>query len=299
MRTLLLAAFTGIFALSAGAQNIATVRTQAVNSTVIVKGVVINGAEMGTIRYVQDNSGGISVYDTGLSSVNRGDSIMVKGPMTDYKALLEISTTTANATPVTFTALGTGSTQTPSVITAAQFGENVEGRLIKFMGCTFGATGTFSTGINYTVTTTAGQFVARVTSTVSNLMGTPIPTTPVDIVGIGSQFCSSGGSCATGYQLALRDKFDITASMAGVHELSREAVELTVYPNPATNKLSFKLSPNEVVHSIVVTDVTGKVVLSSKENTTSIDVYGMNNGVYFLNVATQTATYRSKFNVSK
>jgi hypothetical protein len=283
-----------------GQANIAAARAQATLSTVNIRGVVINGAELGKIRYVQDNTGGISVYDNSLSTVNRGDSIAVTGPLTDYKALLEISTTTlGNPTPVTFTALGTGVAQTPSVITPAQFGENVEGRLIKFLNVQFTSTGTFSSATNYTMTDGANTFVARITSSVSNLFGTPIPTGNVNIVGIGSQFCSAGGACATGYQLLPRDLNDITASVTGINEASPESKRLSVYPNPSAGKINFNLGVEEQAVSTQITDITGKVVYSSKDNSTSIDVSNLTNGIYSIKVITQKNNYLSKFTVSK
>lgn len=299
MRTILLAGLLSLFALNTKAQTIAAARAQPTLSTVTVRGVVLNGPEMGTIRYLQDNTGGIAAYNSGLSSVNRGDSVIINGPLTDYKALLEIATTTlGNPTPVTYTALGTGITQTPSVITVPNFGENVESRLIKFIGCTFGTTGTFSNNTNYTVTTSSGQFVARVTSTVSNLMGSPIPTGTVNIVGIGSQYCATGGTCNTGYQLALRDMADITIA-SGINETNKEVLNLSVFPNPASAKINFKVEAGEIIKAVSITDISGKVVYTSKENIASAELHNLNNGIYFIMVNTQSNNYRSKFVISK
>jgi hypothetical protein len=279
---------------------IAAARLAALYSTVVVKGVVLNGPEMGTIRYLQDNTGGIAAFSSSLSALSRGDSVQISGPLIEFRNLLEIATTTANPAPVTFTALGVGITQTPSVITTAQFNENVEGRLIKFIGCTFIASGTFSSGVNYTVNTGAGSFVARITSSVSSLFGSTIPTGTVDIVGIGSQFCTTpAAGCTSGYQLALRDINDITTSSIGVKEIYKEAIDLSVFPNPANNKINFKINQNDVIKTSTITDITGKVVYSSKENTTSADISGLNNGVYFIVVNTQAYTYRSKFVISR
>lgn len=281
-------------------QNIAAARGTAVGSTVAVTGVVINGPEMGTIRYLQDNTAGIAAFSTTLSSLNRGDSVRITGVLTEFKNLLEISTSTANPAPISFTALGSGITQTPSVITVPQFNESVEGRLIKFTGCSFSASGTFSSGVNYTVNTGAGSFVARVTSSVSNLFGSSIPTGTVDIVGIGSQFCSSPATgCTTGYQLALRDVNDITPSSIGINEYSNTRIRLFVFPNPANDKLSFNLNASESVRAVVVADVTGKVLIRSLDNSRSLDITGLTDGMYFIMVNTEAKQYQSSFIISR
>lgn len=300
MKSTLLFSMIAVLSLTAKSQvNIAAARTATLNSTVNVKGVVLNGPEMGVIRYLQDNSGGIAAYSSSLSALNRGDSVQINGPLTEYRNLFEIASSTVNLTPVTFTVLGTGSAQTPSVITSVQFGENVEGRLIKFIGCAFSATGTFSNNTNYTVTTSAGNFIARVTSSVSSLFGSPIPTGSVDIVGIGSQFCTTPSSgCTTGYQLALRDLNDITASSIGINEVKGDFTNIYVYPNPANNKLNFKLT-NEQTKSVTITDNLGREVLLVKENINYVDISRLNSGIYYILITTDKSNYRSKFTVEK
>lgn len=300
MKTILLFCSLAFLTVTSKAQTIAAARAQPTLSTVTVRGVVINGPEMGVIRYLQDNTGGIAAFNSGLSTLNRGDSVIINGPLTDYKALLEISTTTlGNPTPVTFTALGTGITQTPSVITVPNFNENVEGRLIKFTGCTFAATGTFSNNTNYTVTTSAGQFVARVTSTVSNLMGSTIPTGTVNIIGVGSQFCSTGGTCTTGYQLALRDINDITPVSIGINESTKEISNINVFPNPASTTIALKLENNQRIKSVSINDISGRNVLYTTENSAILDVSSLQNGIYTIVVTTNEKTSHGKFIIEK
>lgn len=302
MKSTLLFSMIAVLSLTARSQvNIAAARTASINSTVNVKGVVLNGPEMGVIRYLQDNSGGIAAYSSSLSTLNRGDSVQINGPLTEYRNLLEIASSTVNLTPVTFTVLGTGSVQTPSVITSAQFGENVEGRLIKFIGCTFSATGSFSNNTNYTVTTSAGNFVARVTSSVSSLFGSPIPTGTVDIVGIGSQFCSTPTSgCTTGYQLALRDVNDIMATSIGINEFASENNSLSIFPNPATKSIFFNLPKNQTLKYAAVIDNLGRSLVVEAENSNGLDVSGLANGIYYLLVTTNNQqVFRSKFIIEK
>ncbi|MBM3456773.1 MAG: hypothetical protein FJX80_16880, partial [Bacteroidetes bacterium] len=47
-------------------QTIADVRNMGIGQTVTIKGVVTNGSELGSIRYVQDATAALPIYGTGL-----------------------------------------------------------------------------------------------------------------------------------------------------------------------------------------------------------------------------------------
>lgn len=80
--------------------------------------------------------------------------------------------------------------------------------------------------------------------------------------------------------------------------------ELSVYPNPATSDLSFELSLDKVSNATArVMDITGRTVLTKdlgKVQTGvrkfTVDVSGLNNGMYIIEVATEGARAISKFN---
>ena len=62
------------------AQDIANARTQSIGASVTISGIVTNGDELGPVRYIEDATAGIAVYDpTNLTGVDRGDSITVTG----------------------------------------------------------------------------------------------------------------------------------------------------------------------------------------------------------------------------
>ncbi len=210
------------------AQTIVAARAATVGSPVTFKGIVINGSELGNIRYMQDATAGISIYGTNLSGVNRGDSIIVNGTLTCYNALLEV-------TPVTFTVLGTNRPlPTPMVIAANGVNEPKEGELVQINNATFAAGGgNFAGNTNYTVTA-AGQVGLVRVATTSTLVGTIIPNTPVNLVGIASQFCSTSCTCTSGYQFILRDGNDI---------VNNSSIYLTVQPTISNmTTLSFDLT---------------------------------------------------------
>ncbi len=184
------------------AQTIATVRTASIGSTVTVRGIVTNGSELGSIRYVQDGTAGIAIYGSNLSSLQRGDSVVATGRL-DYN-LLEV-------TPVrSFTHLGPQTLPAFQTITVPQMNETVEGELVRFDNCTFAmGGGTFAGNTNYNVTTGGQTLQVRIGNT-SPLVGTVIPAAAVHLTGIASQFCVNPTSgCTTGYQLLLRDANDI------------------------------------------------------------------------------------------
>ncbi|MBK9452830.1 MAG: T9SS type A sorting domain-containing protein [Bacteroidetes bacterium] len=186
------------------AQTIATVRTASIGSTVTVRGIVTNGSELGSIRYVQNGTAGIAIYGSNLSSLQRGNSVVATGPLTNYNNLLEV-------TPVnSFTDLGPQTLPAFQTITVPQMNETTEGELVRFDNCTFAlGGGTFAGNTNYNVTSGGQTLQVRIANT-SPLVGTVIPAAAVHLTGIASQFCVNPTSgCTTGYQLLLRDANDI------------------------------------------------------------------------------------------
>lgn len=178
-------------------------RNASVGSTVTVTGVVTNGGELGTIRYIQDNTGGIGVYDYNNASViNRGDSITVTGELDEYNSLMEIkdiTNITSHASNVTLPA--------PQVISVSQIGEDYEGELIRINNVKItGSDGTFVGNTNYTFTDGTNTAELRVNSN-SSLVGEAIPSGKFNLVAICSQYSYSDAN--SGYQLLPRDADDI------------------------------------------------------------------------------------------
>ncbi|MFN5184046.1 MAG: phospholipase D-like domain-containing protein [Bacteroidota bacterium] len=186
-------------------QTIATVRGAALNSTVTVKGIVTNGSELGSIRYVQDATAGIAIYGTNLTSVQRGDSIIATGTLTNYNNLLEV-------TPVSsFTVVNSGNPLPPFLdLTSGVMDETNESELAEYNICTItGGGGNFASNTNYNFTCNSQTVQLRINAA-SPLVGTPIPTGAVNIFGICSQFCSTPATgCTSGYQILPRDLADI------------------------------------------------------------------------------------------
>jgi hypothetical protein len=71
---------------------------------------------------------------------------------------------------------------------------------------------------------------------------------------------------------------NITTGFVGVEE--NEVISASVYPNPATDVLNIKM--DEEVASVVITALDGKVVAT--ENSTSINISGLNTGMYLYTI---------------
>ncbi len=282
--------------------------------TVSTKGIVLNGPELGAMRYISDGTGGLAVFNTtAVANINRGDSIKVTGPLVGRYGVLQIaynSTLSAASVIVTKTS-SNNPLPTPQVLTNSQFfatstAEPTESQLVRINGGTFAASGNFSygtSGMSYTVNYGTGNFVVcRITTSLNPLVNTPIPTGLVDIIGITSQFCGSSAadfSCTTGYQIVPRDANDIIPSSVGIKEFGNTITYLSVYPNPSNGLVNFNLAASEIVKSITITDITGRVVLSSTENATNVNVSALEIGIYNIAVTTNKQNYIAKVCVAK
>jgi len=198
----------GMFAAfqSAAQTDIAGARNYAIGQTVTIRGVVTNGSELGTIRYVQDGTAALPAFGSILNSVLRGDSIEVTGVLYDYNGLLEISPTNS------FTDLGVGTLPAAQSVPIPAIGESLEAQLLRLDNVTFTTTGTFAANTNYDVTDGTNTFQIRI-STGSNLVGQAIPSGPRSVTGVLGQFNAT-------YQLLPRDQNDIVAYVAPLREIN-------------------------------------------------------------------------------
>lgn len=194
--------------LSAQVISIDSARTLGAGNIVTITGIVTNGPELGTIRYMQDATGGVAVYDYTFSqSVSRGDSVTLTGTLKEYNQLLEVDPVSNYTNHGAATAM-----PTPQVVTPNQLNESVEAELLRINNVTFsGAGGTFSSNTSYTFTA-SGQSADIFVRSNHPLIGQVIPSNPVDIIGLGSQYDYSNPNA--GYQLILRDGNDIIATSA-------------------------------------------------------------------------------------
>ncbi|MGZ3921351.1 MAG: T9SS type A sorting domain-containing protein [Bacteroidia bacterium] len=268
-------------------QTIAQARAATLGSTVTVRGIVTNGGELGNIRYLQDATGGITAFGTGLASITTGDSVTIIGPTTQYNNLLEIS-------PVnSFTVHGNKPVPAPNIVTPLTFNESVEGTLIRINNATFSSGGTFAGNTNYVLTSNSQTFAVRIDASNTNLVGTTIPATPVDIIGDAAQFCTSPtNGCTNGYQMHPRTSSDIIILPLGLNN-NKNNSQFIIYPNPANETFTIKTS--DELLSVSLTDMKGRLVYSGNSN--QIDVSTFNSGLYTLAINTLKGTFYKKMSV--
>ena len=202
MRKITTLLIVALLSLVGFAQDIATARLQGIGAIVIITGVVSNGDELGPIRYIEDATAGMALYDPAvLGSVVRGDEITVTGVLVDYNGLLEMNPVTSNTTN------STGNSLMPQVVTPLQIGESTESELVQINNIIFNNGGSFFTSgtHDFTANSETGKVYIRTGSPLENSL---IPIGPVTIIGISSQYTFSFPA-NDGYQILPRDSSDI------------------------------------------------------------------------------------------
>ena len=197
--TLIIAIFISIVSFS---QDIATARLQGIGATVTVTGIVTNGDELGPIRYIEDATAGLALYDpTVLSGAVRGDEITVTGVLVDYNGLMEMTPVNSSVTN------SVGNSVPPQIITPIQIGEDTESELVQIDNVIFNSGGSlFTIGTHdFTSNGESGEIYIRSGSPLENSL---IPMGPVTLIGISSQYTSSVPA-NDGYQILPRDSADI------------------------------------------------------------------------------------------
>jgi phosphatidylserine/phosphatidylglycerophosphate/cardiolipin synthase-like enzyme len=194
--------------------DISIARQASVGQVVTIEGIVTNGSELGTIRYMQDATGGLPVYSTAFAAaINRGDEVQVTGTMDIFGGLLEL-------TNVTWTVLST-SNASPAPLVVTPTGMNItnEGQLVKVNNVTFSnAGGMFTSGTtNFSDGTQIGQIYLR---SGHPLVGTIIPQTAVNLTGLSSQYNGSA-------QMLVRDANDIQVASSFYVTTNVEQTNLT------------------------------------------------------------------------
>lgn len=187
-------------------QNIADVRKLPEGNTTTISGIVTNGDELGSVRYVQDATGGLAIYDSKLGNVQRGDSITVTGEIHPFKNLFEITTVSS----LTVHTLG-NPIPPAKILTIDQIGEDYEGQLIRINNIEIeNANGTFDGGKNYNFTSGLKTGVFRTSS--SQITGQVISSGKINIVAICSQYSTASNDTRTGYQLLPRTMDDFVSN---------------------------------------------------------------------------------------
>jgi hypothetical protein len=107
---------------------------------------------------------------------------------------------------------------------------------------------------------------------------------------------SNNGACV---------KINLKSGTTSTQELTKD-ININVFPNPASNQISFELTAasNEDVIATVI-DVTGRIMLTKSlgkgiagaKNNYSLDISSLNNGNYLLKVSNSNNVYNATITV--
>jgi DNA/RNA endonuclease YhcR with UshA esterase domain len=176
-------------------------------SGVKVKGVVTVAGELGPSYYMQDTTGGVVLYSP-PTSLERGDTVVAVGTVTQYNGLLEFNN-------IIIEDRKSGSEPVPIEVTCSLLsdsGEAYEGRLVILRSVTTFAT-YFPSDETILIQDSTGSFSLFVDQD-TDLPGRPIPQGPFNVVGVISQY-DTDPPYTSGYQIIPRGSFDIVAGGDG------------------------------------------------------------------------------------
>ncbi|NWF88968.1 MAG: T9SS type A sorting domain-containing protein [Ignavibacteriaceae bacterium] len=199
---------------------------------VTVRGIVTVASQFGSPSYIQDNTGGISIFGSTFSgSVQIGDEVIVSGTASQFNGLNQLEN------PVLHQIVSNNNEVEPllanpfELSSDGEYGiENFEGRLIRVNGVLVtelnGSPISNWAYKNYLLTgsSAADTIQLRIDNNTS-LIGIPAPAGRFDVVGVVSQYKTSQPFVG-GYQIMPRFSSDIISS-GPIIEKFPEEVELT------------------------------------------------------------------------
>ncbi|MBK9689740.1 MAG: T9SS type A sorting domain-containing protein [Saprospiraceae bacterium] len=71
-----------------------------------------------------------------------------------------------------------------------------------------------------------------------------------------------------------------------------------IFPNPTGNELNISYN-SPVQYEIAILDVLGKAVFNGRSDVSKIDVSGLNNGVYFIQILGENQAFSTRFTIQK
>lgn len=178
-----------------------------VGDQVTVIGIITNGAELGSIRYLQDLTAGVALYP-GANWNNLdftpqpGDEVSITGTLSMFANLLEVGPVISQLSLIS----SSNPLPEPVVLTPNELNESYEGQIIRINGVSFPDGGNIFGSSTYTYTDVNGQEGIIYANASSDLIGQLVPLGTIDIVGILSQFSYANPSA--GYQLLPRSMAD-------------------------------------------------------------------------------------------
>lgn len=224
---------------------------------------------------IRDFSAGVSIYGSAfVNQVNIGDSVTVTGQLTHFRGLTQIDFNLGGAS---FINHSSGHRFDTTVVTINQIKtqqwngyEEFEGMLIRVNNVTIQGSGNFASGTNYNISDPTNNLSdgLRIDNDVTSIIGTPIPSGPIDIIGVLGQY-KFAAPYNSGYQVMPRFILDLVFDgspqiLSPVIASDITTSSFTVYFNTARNgnsQVKYGLTPALELDSVVIeTDTTYHIV---------------------------------------
>lgn len=74
-----------------------------------------------------------------------------------------------------------------------------------------------------------------------------------------------------------------------------ENTTISVYPNPTKNQINFQFPNNQIAESIIILDITGKIMLTQSNSSNQVDVTQLANGMYIIKASSEGKIFTNKF----
>lgn len=224
---------------------------------VTIRGIVTVSNQFGSPSYIQDNSGGISIFGSGFSNaVQIGDEVIVSGTITQFNGLNQLEF------PLLHSIISHGNSVEPLLATPFQLShdgsngiENYEGRLVRVNAVL--VTELNGTPVanwaykNYILTGSGTSDTVQIRiDNDTQIIGMVAPAGRFDVVGVLSQFKTTLPFIG-GYQLMPRIPVDIISN-GPIIEKFPEEVDLTQNSitlewhtiNPGTSRIRYGTTTN-------------------------------------------------------
>ncbi len=166
---------------------IAEARNAANGTTVTIEGIILNGPEGGQLRFIQDETAAIALFDglngsVSLQSLTAGDRVLIEGEKTVYQGLVELN----KINSVDYISPNNPLPE-PTLIGFDEIGIEHQSERIRLKCATINSSFTFFNQGSYEISNQANSNFSKITVFEdSDIIGTSIPDNSVEIVAINS-----------------------------------------------------------------------------------------------------------------
>jgi len=181
------------------------------------------------------------------------------------------------------------------VRTLAELSAEYQGRLVKVMDLSFDEEHhgeEFGGGENYTVFDESGEGILRTEFRDADFIGTDIPDDPKHVTAIVQMFFDN----VQVFPRFLEDFEEVETSIIPEPELS----DVQLYPNPASSQIRVEHAESRI-DQVRIFNLSGQVVreVTVNDHAVSIDLYGLNAGMYIVQVVAGDTVVTRRLQVNR